>query len=192
MTAERVARLVAIWARFYTRGLAAAVASRRVEEIRADVHDHVATGRARGESDRSIAVDLASRMLRGLAADVAWRRRQSKIAGGRTLYRSVRRVALGVVLVLALPLVAMQLTDQVVWSVSDFVVAGILLAVIGGAVELAIRKAGNRIIAAATAVLGAACAAGGEADDAPGLVLLGLVLIACACALGVRAAQHGK
>jgi hypothetical protein len=32
----------------------------------------------------------------------------------------------------------------------------------------------------------------GKVDDAPGLVLLGILLIVSACALGVRAAQHGR
>ena len=41
-----------------------------------------------------------------------------------TLYRSAVRVALGVALVLSLPLVAMLFTDDVVWSLADFVLAG--------------------------------------------------------------------
>jgi hypothetical protein len=110
----------------------------------------------------------------------------------RSRIRSAVRIAAGVALILSVPLVAMQLTAGVVWSAADFVVAGILLAVIGVAVELAIANAGNRVVAAAVAALGIACALGGNADDAPGLVLLGLVLIACACALGVRSAQHDK
>ena len=32
----------------------------------------------------------------------------------------------------------------------------------------------------------------GKADDAPGLVLLGILLIVSACALSVRAAQHSS
>ena len=34
----------------------------------------------------------------------------------KPLFRSAVRVALGVALILSLPLVAMQLTDEVVWS----------------------------------------------------------------------------
>ena len=40
------------------------------------------------------------------------------------------------------------------------------------------------------AVIGVAAAVFGEADDAPGLVLLGLLLIASACVLGVRTARR--
>ena len=110
----------------------------------------------------------------------------------RTLYRSAVRVALGVALVLSLPLVAMQFSDDVVWSLADFVAAGVLLATIGVALELAARKTGNLAVAIGIAVLGVAAAVFGEADDAPGLVLLGILLFVSACALGVRRAQHSR
>jgi hypothetical protein len=105
-------------------------------------------------------------------------------------YRSAVRVALGVALVLALPAVAMLFTDEVVWSLADFVVAGVLLAVIGVALELAVRGEGNVAVALGVAFLGVAAAAFGAADDAPGLVLLGILLVVSACALGVRAARR--
>ena len=108
----------------------------------------------------------------------------------KPLFRSAVRVALGVALILSLPLVAMQLTDEVVWSVADFVVVGALLATIGVALELAVRRAGNLAAAIGIAALGVAAAVFGEADDAPGLVLLGILLLVSACALGVRTAQH--
>lgn len=41
---------------------------------------------------------------------------------------------------LLLPLVAMQFTNEVKWTFSDFVVAGILLFGTGGLIELVIRK----------------------------------------------------
>lgn len=43
-------------------------------------------------------------------------------------------------LLLLLPLVAMQFSNEVNWSVSDFVIAGILLFGTGGLIELVIRK----------------------------------------------------
>ena len=52
--------------------------------------------------------------------------------------------------------------------------------------ELAVRKAGSLAAAIGIAALGVLAALFGEADDAPGLVLLGLLLIASACALGVK------
>jgi hypothetical protein len=110
----------------------------------------------------------------------------------KTLYRSAARVALGVALILSLPLVAMLFTDEVVWSLADFAVAGVLLAAIGVALELAVKKAGNLPTAIGIAAVGVAAAIVGKADDAPGLVLLGIVLIVSACALGVRTAQHSR
>jgi uncharacterized membrane protein len=205
MTPERMAELVARWVRFYTRDLPTPIAQRRVDEIAADLHDHIAHERANGLSDRRIARDIASRMLRGLAADVAWRGRQAKAAAHRStveetmktskpLFRSAVRVALGVALILSLPAVAMLITDEVVWSLADFVLAGVLLTVIGVALELAVRRAGNLATAIAIGAVGVAAAVLGEADDAPGLVLLGILLIASACALGVRRAraQHSR
>jgi hypothetical protein len=197
-----MARLVARWVRFYTRDLPAPVARRRVGEIDADLHDHIAHERADGTSELRIALGIASRMLRGLAADTAWRR-QAKAAAqhstleetmktSKTLLRSAVRVALGVALILSLPLVAMQLTDDVVWSLADFVAAGILLATIGVALELAATRTGNLVTSIALAALGVAAAVFGNADDAPGLVLLGILLVGSAFALGVRTAQHSR
>ncbi len=205
MTPERMAELVARWVRFYTRGLPTPIARRRIDEIDADLHDHIAHERGNGLGDRRIARDIASRMVRGLAADVAWRGRQAKVPGrlstleetmktSKPLFRSAVRVALGVALILSLPAVAMLITDQVVWSLADFVLAGVLLTIIGVALELAVRKAGNLPTAIGIGAVGLAAAVLGEADDAPGLVLLGILLIASACALGVRRAraQHSR
>jgi hypothetical protein len=110
----------------------------------------------------------------------------------KTLYRSAVRVALGVAFILSLPLVAMSITDDVVWSLADFVAAGVLLATVGVALELAVRRAGNLAAALSVAALGVAAAVLGEADDAPGLVLLGMLLILSACALGVRTIQRSR
>ncbi len=109
-----------------------------------------------------------------------------------TPYRSAVRVAVGVAFVLSLPLVATLITDEVAWSLADFVAAGVLLAVIGVAVELAVRKAGNLATALGIAAVGFAAAMFGEADDAPGLVLLGILLIVSASVLGVRVTQRSR
>ena len=104
----------------------------------------------------------------------------------RTLNRPAVRVAVGVALILSLPLVAMQFTDEVVWSLGDFVLVGVLLAIIGVAIELAVKRAGNLALAIGIAALGVACGIIGQADDAPGLIVIGIVLIGSACALGLR------
>jgi hypothetical protein len=203
MTPERMAELVARWVRFYTRDLPTSIAQRRVREIDADLHDHIAHEQAQGTSDRRIALSILSRMVRGLAADAAWRGRQGKLAAQpstredtmktrKALYRSAVRVALGVALILSLPLAAMLITDEVVWSLADFVVAGVLLTVIGVALELTVKKAGSVATAIGIAALGVAAGIFGNADDAPGLVLLGILLVVSACVLGVRTAQHSS
>jgi hypothetical protein len=200
MRPERVAGLVARWVRLYTRNLPAGIAQRRIDEIEADLHDHVAHERTGGTNDSVIARTIASRMLRGLPADVSWRGRQAKLARRSpleqpmrksTVHRSALRVALGVALILSLPLLGTLIGDMV-WSLADFVLAGVLLTVIGVALELAARKAGNLPAAFALAALGLVAAAAGGSDDAPGLVLLGLLLIASACALGLRSARHSS
>jgi hypothetical protein len=109
---------------------------------------------------------------------------------GHGLSNPAVRVGLGVALVLSLPLVAMLLSDDVVWSLGDFVAAGVLLATIGIVIELAARRKGNLVVVIGIAVIGVAAAVFGEADDAPGLVFLGLLLIAGACGLVVRTAQR--
>jgi hypothetical protein len=102
------------------------------------------------------------------------------------------RVALGVAIVTSLPLIAMQFTDEVVWSLGDFILLAVLLTVIGVAIELAVRRSGGIGTAIGIGALGVAAALFGGADDAPGLVLIGLVLVATAFAVGVRTVQTSR
>ena len=81
MTPERALGLVARWVQFYTRELPTPIAQRRVDEIGADLHDHVAFERARGTTDRRIALSILSRMARGMTADAIWRRRVRPLKG---------------------------------------------------------------------------------------------------------------
>jgi hypothetical protein len=55
-------------------------------------------------------------------------------------------------LILLLPLVAMQFTDEVVWDVADFAVFGALLVGVGITYELAARKTGNTVYRSAVGV----------------------------------------
>jgi hypothetical protein len=198
MTPERASELVARWVRFYTRDLPTPIAERRVDEIRADLHDHIAHERANGISDRRIAVGIASRMVRGLAADASWRREtiadpstpKEVMKTSKTAYRSAVRVALATAFILLVPLVAMQITDEVDWSLADFAAAGALLGGTGLLLELAARKPGNIAYRAAATAIGVAAIVLGEADDAPGLVLFGGLLIVGTIALTIRTAQR--
>jgi hypothetical protein len=139
MTPERAAELVARWVRFYTLELPAPVGRRRVDEIDADLHEHIAHERARGTSDRRISLSILSRMTRGVIADAAWRQEIRPLRGD--LMKSY-------VAILA--------------------------------------------IALAVAALGVVAVMHGESDDAPGLVLVGILLIVGAFAYGVRTAQRSS
>lgn len=77
-----------------------------------------------------------------------------------TLWRGVRWMVWGgAALLLLLPLVAMEFTAEVNWTLSDFVSMGVLLALVGGAYELVVRVARSNTyvvafgIAVATAFL---------------------------------------
>ncbi len=97
MTPERAADLTARWVRRYTRRLPAPVAERRIDEITADLLDHVAHERERGTGDRRIALSVLSRMIRGLAADASWRNRHRPWTGALMKYAvALVVVALGV------------------------------------------------------------------------------------------------
>jgi hypothetical protein len=159
MTPERMAELVARWVRFYTRELPTPIAQRRINEIDTDLHDHIAHERAHGTGDWRIALSILSRMVRGLAADASWRGQHAKAITARppgkrtrkprTARQSALRVAIATALVLSLPLLAMQITDEVVWDLADFAVAGVLLGGTGLIRELAARKARNNAYRAA-------------------------------------------
>lgn len=49
----------------------------------------------------------------------------------------------GAALLLSLPFVAMRFTSEVNWTASDFVVMGVMLGIVCGAIELAVRCSGN-------------------------------------------------
>ena len=183
MTPERMAGLVGRWVRRYTRGLPAPIAERRVGEIEADLHDHIAHERALGTGERRIALGIAARMLRGMAADASWRGRTSP-AG------PVARVARGTVLILLIPFVLMQVSDGTDWGVFDFVFAGALLFGTGMLLQLAVRGGATFAYRAVAAAVGVAAIVVGEMDDAPGLVGFGCLVVLGTIALSVRLAQR--
>ncbi len=50
------------------------------------------------------------------------------------------RIVFAVALILLIPLIAMQFTDEVNWTLGDFVVAGLLLFGAGFALDMIVRK----------------------------------------------------
>jgi hypothetical protein len=194
MTPERMARLIALWVRLYTRKLPAPIAQRRIDEIDADLHDHIAHERGRGRNDRRIGLALVSRMVRGIAADAAWR--GQTIAAHpppkerKKMNRPGIRVAVVTGFVLLVPLIGTLITNGTNWGVFDFVFAGALIAGTGLLLELAAKKTGNVLYLVAAIAVAVAAIVLGEADDAPGLVLFGCLVIAGTIALAVRTAQR--
>lgn len=73
---ERAARATLRWSLRYTYGLDPLVAARRQEEILSDVHEHTAWATEAGIDRRATARALRARMLRGIPADLGWRRAQ--------------------------------------------------------------------------------------------------------------------
>ena len=108
----------------------------------------------------------------------------------RSTYRSAVRVALVTTAVLLVPLVAMQFTEEVNWSPFDFVFAAALLGGTGLLLELAVRKPSRFAYRVATTAVGVGAIVLGQVDDAPGLVLFGLLLIAGTIALAIKTAQR--
>jgi hypothetical protein len=76
----------------------------------------------------------------------------------------------GAALLLLLPAVAMQFTDEVNWSTGDFVIMGIMIAVVGGVCELTVRATGNTTYRAGVGLAVLACFLLTWANAAVGLI----------------------
>jgi hypothetical protein len=155
MTPGRASRLVARWVRLYTRGLPASVAERRIEEIRADLHDHIAHERSQGTGDRRLALGLLSRMLRGAAADAAWRAHRLRAA---TAYRSGMALAIFSPLFLIWLIGALGLIG-VDGDRADLMYAAVLAVGIVGSIVARFRPAGMARVLGAMALVQTAVAA---------------------------------
>ncbi|MFA5135011.1 MAG: hypothetical protein WC505_04475 [Patescibacteria group bacterium] len=60
-------------------------------------------------------------------------------------HKNILRITIATICILLIPLVAMQFTDEVVWTVGDFIFAGVLLFGSGLVYELAARKANTAV-----------------------------------------------
>lgn len=118
-----------------------------------------------------------------------------------TAYRSAVGVALVAAFILLLPLLAMQITDEVVWNLADFAVAGALLVGTGLVYELAARRAGNIAYRVAVGVALAAAlllvwinlAVGiiGTEDNPANLMYVGVLAVGSIGAIIARFEPHG-
>lgn len=115
--------------------------------------------------------------------------------------KSIIRIALAAAFILLLPLLAMQLTDEVVWDLADFAVAGVLLFGAGLTYELIARKAGHIAHRAAVGVAVAAAlllvwmnlAVGiiGNEGNPANLMYIGVLAVGIIGALIARFQPHG-
>lgn len=110
------------------------------------------------------------------------------------MIRSLVRVLLVTGVVLSIALVANQFTEGEGWSLFDFVLAGGLIMGSGLLFELGAKTAGSEtsagsktaaVVTAVIATIGGAAGVVGAFDDAPGLVLFGLLVIIGAVVLGL-------
>jgi GNAT superfamily N-acetyltransferase len=213
MTPERISGLVGRWARCYTRNLPAPVAERRVDEIDADLHDHIAYERTHGSADWRIALSIVSRMVRGLAADASWRghhlravsahssTRDTTMKTYRAVHRSTLAIALAAALFLLAHVVGTLVTDEIAWGPEDFTFAGVTFAGMGLANETAARKADTLVykialavaVAAAVFLVWSALAVGiiGGTGDPADLMYAGVLAVGVAGAVLARFRPRG-
>ena len=115
--------------------------------------------------------------------------------------RPLIRIVLATTFILLLPLVAMQFTDEVVWTLADFVVAGALLLGTGFTYELVARTGGNIAYRAAVGIALAAAlllvwitlAVGiiGSEDNPANLMYFGVLAVGLVGAVIARLEQRG-
>ena len=115
--------------------------------------------------------------------------------------KNIIRITLATAFILLLPLLAMQFTDEVVWDLTDFAVAGALLFGAGLTYELVARKAGNIAYRAAVGLAVAAAfiliwvnlAVGliGSEDNSANLIYVGVLAVGIIGAIIARLQSHG-
>jgi hypothetical protein len=115
--------------------------------------------------------------------------------------KNIILIALAVAFILLLPLLAMQITDEVAWDMADFAVAGALLFGTGLAYELVARKSGMISYRAAVGVaLSAALllvwmnlAVGiiGSEDNSANLMYIGVLAVLIIGAVIAHLRPHG-
>ncbi len=115
--------------------------------------------------------------------------------------KNIIRIALATAFILLLPLLAMQITDEVVWDLADFAVAGALLFGTGLTYELVARKMGSiayRVavgvaLAAALLLVWVNLAVGliGSEDELANLMYIGVLTVGIIGAIIARFRPHG-
>jgi len=115
--------------------------------------------------------------------------------------KNILRLALATACVLLVPLAAMQFTDEVVWTPSDFVVAGVLLFGAGLTYELVAKRTGNTAyrvavgLAVATSLIlvwmNLAVGIIGSEDNPPNVMYVGVLAVGIVGAIVARFRPKG-
>jgi hypothetical protein len=104
--------------------------------------------------------------------------------------RSALRVVLVTAAVLLIPALGMIFSDEIDWGVFDFVFAAVLLGAVGVLYEVAMRRPASFALRLIATAIGVACIVVGEADDAPGMVLFGGLVIVGTLAMAARTGRR--
>jgi hypothetical protein len=144
---------------------------------------------------------LAALWARTLAELLYSALKERSTMSDRNTYRSVVGVALATAFILLLPLLAMRITDEVVWDLADFAVAGALIFGTGLTYVLVARKAGNIAYRAAVGIALAAAfllvwltgAVGiiGSEDNNANSMYFGVLAVGIIGAIVARFRPHG-
>ena len=191
MSPEFASNLVTRWVRLYTRQLPPPIAERRVEEIGADLYDHVDFERSRGTADRRIALSVLSRMARGVPADLSWRQHVHPLEGDfMRPFVALLAAAIGIAfaaLILDSPILVLVSVGAIGVTTLGWFVLSVQTAQRG---DFVVPYVAILAGALAVAALGVTAAIVGDRADAPGLVLVGVALITSfvvgALAFGMR------
>lgn len=203
----RAAELVVrAWVMLYLVGVPRQARRQRRAEIASDLYEYRRDVQEQGRSPAAAALRLLVRCFTGALDDLLWRSEEGGAMGGPSMLRMVRtpgpgRVALATALILSVPLLAMQFTDEVAWNLFDFVFAGVFLFGTGLAYDLVARRVGNPAYRAATGIALASAlllvwvngAVGiiGSEDNAANLMYFGVLAIGMTGAFIARLEPNG-
>ena len=143
-----------------TRGVEAALSPEEIAFIVADLHafvqqengiDYLQSFEA-DDGRRVWCIDQLRQSVRTAASSRKTMEAITQDGGGRRGSRWRIAAWTAAALILLLPLIAMQFTDEVVWDVTDFAFFGALLVGVGVTFELAARKTGNTAYRSAVGV----------------------------------------
>ncbi len=139
---------------------------------------------------------IAAVWLRALPDLVFTALKERSTMSDRNTYRSVVGLALATALILLVPLLAMRFTDEVNWTLFDFVFAGVLIFGTGFTYVLVAKRAGNLVYRAAVGISLAAAfiliwvtgAVGviGTEDNPANLMYVGVLAVALTGAIVAR------